>query len=106
MWTAPSDFGGTRGRLTPGWWEEKDSQFGVLKRWRVSSEGTSVDGVALSDVTVDSLGLRAGEPIVVRLGVRRDAHNVGGMYLFGREFGNYPEDMGLRLEYDAAGPLR
>ena len=22
-----------RGRLTPSWWEEKDSQFGVLKRW-------------------------------------------------------------------------
>lgn len=35
-WTAPGDFGGTRGRLTPGRWEEKDSQFGVLKRWRVT----------------------------------------------------------------------
>lgn len=105
-WTAPSDFGGTRGRLTPGWWEEKDSQFGVLKRWRITSEGTSIDGVALSEVTVEQLRLRPGEPIVVRLGVSPDAHHVGGLNLFGREFGNYPEDMGLRLEYDAAGPLR
>jgi len=102
-WTAPSDFGGTRGRLTPAWWEEKDSQFGVLKRWRVTGEGTSIDGVTLSDVTIETLGLRAGEPIVVRLGVRRDAHFVGGINIFGREFGNYPEDMGLRLEYDSAG---
>jgi len=105
-WTAPGDFGGTRGRLTPGWWEEKDSQFGVLKRWRVTAEGTSIDGVRLSDVTVAGLRLRAGEPILVRLGVRPDANNVGGMNVFGREFGNYPEDMALRLEYDTAGSLR
>jgi predicted transcriptional regulator len=105
-WTSPSDFGGTRGRLTPAWWEEKDSQFGVLKRWRVTASGTSIDGVALSDVAIDALGLRAGEPIVVRLGVRREAQYVGGINLFGREFGNYPEDMGLRLEYDTAGPHR
>ncbi len=105
-WTAPSDFGGTRGRLTPGWWEEKDSQFGVLKRWRVTGDGTSVDGVSLSDVTVETLRLRTGEPIEIRIGVRRDARNVGGINLFGREFGNYPEDLGLRLEYDAPSFLR
>ncbi len=103
-WTSPRDFGGVRGRLTPGWWEEKDSQFGVLKRWRVGPSGTSIDGVGLSDVAVDMLGLRAGEPITVRIGVRRDARNVGGINLFGREFGNYPEDLGLRLEYDS--PIR
>jgi predicted transcriptional regulator len=105
-WTSPSDFGGTRGRLTPGWWEEKDSQYGVLKRWRVSASGTSIDGVGLSDVAIDTLGLRAGEPIIVRLGVRREAQFVGGINLFGKEFGNYPEDMGLRLEYDTAGSHR
>ena len=38
-WTCPSDFGGQRGRLTPSWWEEKDSQFGVLKRWLVTEPG-------------------------------------------------------------------
>jgi predicted transcriptional regulator len=105
-WTSPSDFGGTRGRLTPGWWEEKDSQFGVLKRWRVTADGTSIDGVGLSDVTIETLNLRAGDPIVVRIGVRRDARNVGGVNIFGRDFGNYPEDMGLRLEYDAPGSSR
>jgi predicted transcriptional regulator len=55
-------------------------------------------------VAVDMLGLRPGEPITVRIGVRRDARNVGGINLFGREFGNYPEDLGLRLEYDS--PIR
>jgi predicted transcriptional regulator len=99
-WTCPGDFGGTRGRLTPAWWEEKDSQYGVLKRWRVSESGTTIDGVELSSVGLDSLGLRSGEPIRIRIGVRPDAQNVGGINLFGAEFGNYPQDLGLRIDYD------
>jgi predicted transcriptional regulator len=99
-WTCPADFGGSRGRLTPAWWEEKDSQFGVLKRWRVGSGGTSIDGLGLSAVGVDALRLRSGEAIRVRIGVRPEAQFVGGINLFGREFGNYPQDIGLRLEYD------
>lgn len=98
-WTCPSDFGGQRGRLTPSWWEEKDSQFGVLKRWLVTSTGTTIDGVSLSTVDLETLGLIPGQPIVVRIGVRADADNVGGLNLFGRGFGNYPQDLGLRIEY-------
>ena len=103
-WTCPGDFGGSRGRLTPSWWEEKDSQFGVLKRWRVTDAGTTIDGLLLSSVTVAALRLVRNEPIVVRIGVRPDATNVGGMNLFGREFGNYPQDLGLRIEFDAGIP--
>jgi predicted transcriptional regulator len=104
-WTCPADFGGTRGRLTPSWWEEKDSQFGVLKRWRITDTGTTIDGLGLSTVGIAALGLIRTEPIVVRIGVRPDASNVGGMNLFGRDFGNYPEDLGLRIEYDTGTPL-
>jgi predicted transcriptional regulator len=98
-WTCPSDFGGQRGRLTPSWWEEKDSQFGVLKRWLVTPEGTTIDGIRLSSVDLAALSLTPRDPIVVRIGVRSDAENVGGLNLFGRGFGNYPQDLGLRLEY-------
>lgn len=98
-WTCPSDFGGQRGRLTPSWWEEKDSQFGVLKRWLVTGSGTTIDGVRLSTVDLEGLELNAGHPIVVRIGVRPDAENVGGLNLFGRAFGNYPQDLNLRIEY-------
>jgi predicted transcriptional regulator len=103
-WTCPSDFGGRRGRLTPSWWEEKDSQFGVLKRWRVTESGASIDGFRLSDVGVEALGLNGGEPIAIRLGVASDATFIGGINVFGREFGNYPQDIGLRLEYDVGAP--
>ena len=103
-WTCPGDFGGTRGRLTPSWWDDRDSQYGVLKRWRVTPEGSTIDGVALSDTTLPALGLRTGEPIAVRIGIHPDAVNVGGINIFGHGFGNYPQDVNLRIEYDIADP--
>jgi predicted transcriptional regulator len=101
-WTSPGDFGDTRGRLTPDWWNG-GTMYGLLKRWRVGPSGTSIDGLELSSVTVDDLGIRTGEPIRLRFGVRADAAHVGGLNLFGREFGNYPQDIELRLEYEPAG---
>jgi predicted transcriptional regulator len=99
-WTSPADFGGERGRFTPSWWEDKDSQFGVLKRWRVGESGTTIDGMPLSGVPLAELGLRAGEPIRVRIGVMPDAVHVGGINIFGRGFGNYPQDLVLTIDFD------
>ena len=101
-WTCPADYGGSRGRLTPRWWEDDNSQFGVLKRWHVTNDGTAIDGVPLSGVTINDLHLEPRQPIAVRIGVRRDAVNAGGLNLFGRRFGNYPQDLVLRLEYATA----
>jgi predicted transcriptional regulator len=99
-WTSPGDFGGERGRFTPSWWEEKDSQFGVLKRWRVSASGTTVDGMPLSGVTLPELQLRPSEPIRVRIGVEPGAVHVGGINIFGRGFGNYPQDLVLSIDFE------
>jgi predicted transcriptional regulator len=99
-WTSPGDFGGERGRFTPSWWEDKDSQFGVLKRWRVTESGTTIDGMPLSGVGLAHLGLRSGEPVRVRIGVKPDAVHVGGVNIFGRGFGNYPQDLVLSIDFD------
>ena len=56
-WTCPSDFGGQRGRLTPSWWEEKDSQFGVLKRWLVTDRARRSTESACRASTSNRLGL-------------------------------------------------
>ena len=99
-WTSPGDFGGERGRLTPGWWDSGDSQYGLLKRWRVTADGTTLDGVRLSNVTLDDLQLTRAEPVRVRLGVARDAEHVGGINLFGELFGNYPQNLVLIVDYE------
>jgi predicted transcriptional regulator len=98
-WTSPRDFGGQRGALTPAWWEDHNSQYGLLKIWQVNHEGSYIDGLHISDVTLDDLGIGGEGFLSVRVGVKSDAENVGGMNLFGRYFGNYPQDIVLRIQY-------
>lgn len=98
-WTSPADFGGQRGRLTPGWWELHSSQYGLLKLWQVTGEGSFVDGLAVSQVRTEDLDLGSSEFVSVRIGVKPDARHEGGVNIFGRAFGNYPQDIILRLRY-------
>jgi predicted transcriptional regulator len=72
----------------------------------VSRDGSTIDGVDLSGVTLEGFALSPGQPINIRLGVHPDAANVGGINLFGRGFGNYPQDVTLRIEYDLVGDDR
>ena len=98
-WTSPSDFGGQRGRLTPQWWSVDQTNYGLLKRWRVTKAGTFLEGAALSEVTLADLTLGASHHIDVRIAVKNDSHNVGGINLFGRKFGNYEQDIVMRTQY-------
>jgi predicted transcriptional regulator len=101
-WTSPADFGGQRGLLTPAWWDTRNTQYGVLKEWRVTEEGSFVDGLRLSDVTIADLDLGARPYVEVAIGVEEGARHVGGINLFGRGFGNYPQDLVLRMRHRVA----
>jgi predicted transcriptional regulator len=98
-WTSPGDFGGKRGRLNPAWWNDYMTQYGMLKIWSVNAEGSYVDGTPISEATVADLMLAPHHPIVVRIGIKPDAVHIGGFNLFGRGFGNYEQDLVLRLHY-------
>ena len=98
-WTSPADFGGQRGELTPDWWQSRNSQYGLLKVWQVNREGSFVDGLEVSSVCLEDLHLRDRTTISVRIGVKEDAENVGGLNIFGRHFGNYAQDIVLRLRH-------
>ncbi|BDP43914.1 transcriptional regulator (plasmid) [Deinococcus aetherius] len=99
-WTCPGDFGGKRGRLTPQWWPDDQTMYGLLKRWRVTGEGTSVDDERVSDVTLGDLGLEGQHHVAVRIGVREDARHVGGLNLFGRRCGNHAQDLLMQVRYE------
>ena len=103
-WTSPADFGGRRGVLTPAWWDTRNTQYGVLKEWRVTEAASFIDGMRLSSVTVADLDLGARPFVSVAIGVDPDARHVGGLNLFGRAFGNYPQDIVLRMRYQPATP--
>jgi len=98
-WTCPADFGGERGRLTPEWWTPRNTQYGLMKLWSVNGHEAKVDGTRISGVTVAQLKLKESPFVSVRIGVKPDAEHVGGLNLFGRSFGNYPQDLVLRIVY-------
>jgi predicted transcriptional regulator len=98
-WTSPGDFGGRQGRYTPEWWSPRDTQFGLLKHWRVDGEGSFLDGERVSGTKIGDLAIPGQCFLIVGLGVKPDAVHVGGMNLFGSSFGDYPQDPQLRLAY-------
>jgi len=98
-WTSPGDFGSQRGKLNPDWWPAELTQHGVLKVWNVDREGSYIDGKRISSVTLDDLGLKESDFIDIKIGVQEDTENVGGLNLFGRKFGNYAQDLKLRILY-------
>ena len=99
-WTSPGDFGDQRDVFTPSWWKLKGSQYGKLKSFRVTPAGTYVDGMKVSPVSVKDLDLDKHHSIRLRIGVKADARHPGGINIFGRGFGNYDQDIILRLETD------
>ena len=99
-WTSPGDFGDKRGKLTPEWWKLAGSQYGLLKRWSISKTGSFVDGVKVSDVLISDLGIRNHTSIKVKIGIKENAKNIGGVNIFGNSFGNYAQDIVMRLELE------
>jgi predicted transcriptional regulator len=97
-WTSPGDFGGIRGKLTPSWWRLNATQFGLLKHWIVKPDCSFIDGERSSAAGIEDLNLNESHSIKVRIGIKDNAANAGGVNLFGKAFGNYEQDLLLRLE--------
>ena len=95
--TSPGDPGDRPGQLNPSWWVGSRTQYGFLKEWRVTGAGSFVDGVRVSEVTLDRIRLEPGGCATVRIGVKNGAANRGGINLFGSSFGNHPQDIRFAL---------
>lgn len=98
-WTCPGDFGGRRGKYNPSWWPDKNTQFGVLKTWRLTEEGTFIDDMPVNTLPLDKYQLALGAYISLRLGIKEDAVHKGGINLFGSSFGDYQQDIRMKLVF-------
>lgn len=104
-WTSPGDFGGDiHGMFTPDWWPSNWNQYGLLKLLVVNRHGTFIDGLKISDVTINTLNLDYSSNINFRVAVEDDAEHVGGVTLFGKTFGNYGQDIRVSLNYAPINP--
>ena len=98
VWHCPSDYGGRRGRLNPDWWADANTQYGQLKTWRINRRGTTLDGVPISGVSLEDLNLSDSNCILLMIGARRLGGHAGGLNLFGKDFGDYPQDIRMCAE--------
>ena len=98
-WTSPADFGAAQGVYNPNWWFRHWNQYGLYKLLSVNRSGTFVDGIKISDVRIGELGIAPGASVTFRLSVPETAKNVGGLTIFGRSFGNYHQDIKIRMLY-------
>ncbi len=98
-WLSPGDFGDSRGLFTPDWWFPNWNQYGLLKLLVINKKGTFIDGLKISDVTIDSFNLDYRSGIRFRLAVEDEAEHVGGLTIFGKSFGNYGQDIKISLNY-------
>ncbi len=99
-WTCPSDFGGRRGILNPDWWPDKNTQYGILKKWQIRTDGTYLDDGKVSGEPLRSYELGRDPYITVRIGVKQDAVHPGGLNLFGEGFGDYKQNIVMKVSYE------
>lgn len=96
-WQCPGDFGGRRGLLNPDWWPDVCTQFGHLKTWQITDEGSMLDGAQVSNVKLSDIRIAERAYVSVRIGVKENALHVGGMNLFGKGFGDYRQGIVLSI---------
>lgn len=101
-WVSPGDFGDRRGARYPEWWPDYNTQYGCLKTWVIDGNGTFLDDKMISDVSIDRLPDLDLEQIRVRIGIKEDAKNVGGVNIFGEAFGDFNQDIVMKIEYQDA----
>ncbi len=98
-WTCPGNFSDVRGFYTPDWWDDNLSQYGLLKHLRINENNCTIDGEALSRVSLSDLHIENCQFINFRIQVAENAQNKGGVTLFGNGFGNHAQDIIVNLYY-------
>lgn len=97
--TVKGDYGGRKGLNNPSWWNPANTQFGELKNLIISNKACYLGEQKVSDHTLQSLHLTDDYFFTFRLKVNPDSEHVGGMNLFGKRFGDYSQDIIMKVEY-------
>jgi predicted transcriptional regulator len=105
-WTSPGDFGDVQGVFTPDWWFPNWNQYGLLKMLVINRHGTFIDGLKISDVSIDTFRLTFKSSIRLKIAVNSDAAHVGGLTIYGKSFGNYNQDINVRIAYSPIDSAR
>lgn len=95
----PGEFGEHTGRLTPDWWFY--GQYGQLITIAITKDGTLINGLEASPYTIDTLLTECSDDYLLNLVISCEdrSHTTGGITLFGRNFGDYPQGIIMKAFY-------
>lgn len=96
---SPGDFGDKRGLNNPEWWHPSMNQYGLLKTITINSSGCYIDGTFTSPLVIDDLNLQNKNELLFRIAVDENSEHIGGLTIFGDNFGNYAQDIVIRMHY-------
>ena len=94
----PSDISILLNDVKIGTWTSP-GDYGLLKMIVINKKGTFVDGLKISNVTINEFNLDYKSTVRFKFEIEEDAKNVGGITIFGSEFGNYNQDIKVRIAY-------
>ena len=105
-YTSPGDFGGRSGKYTPKNWPSASTQYGLLVQLRIDSNGIFINQTNIStQTTIDDFAFITREKCLkFSLGVKDDAKYVGGLNLFGYNFGDYQQGIRITVTYSDSEP--
>lgn len=104
-WISPGDFGDKPGELNPKWWYSFINQYGLLKKITIDENGTWIDSVLLSSMTIQDFALTDQSILRFRMTVFPSSDNPRGLTLYGRGFGNHDQHILLSIHYDSKEKL-
>lgn len=58
-----------------------------------------MDGHKISSVTLANLNIEDSPFIKLKIGIDENSKNKGGLTIFGQDFGNYPQNILLKIYY-------
>lgn len=98
---SPGDFGGRRGRVSPSDSSLNATQYGQLKTIIVNTKGVYLDGVLLNEeITIPELELDKSNRVLFRITSKKKDNSYGGFNLFGKNYGDYPQDIEMDVSYE------
>ncbi len=99
-YTCMGDFGNRYGKFTPSWWYTESTKYGVLVNIDVNKNGVYINGELKNpNVTLKCLNLSQGMRTLFKLEVKKNAKHCGGFNIFGKNFGDYNQDIIFRASY-------
>ena len=98
--TSLGDYGDRYGAFTPEWWYIESTKYGVLVNLFINNKGVYLnEKLVTNKITLKALNLDKGNRTTFKIEVKPDAKNVGGLNLFGKNFGDFDQDIKFTAKY-------